>query len=369
MTIKYNSNLDAETAGGAALPGWAAIGGGYSVRVASAISRVAISGANVYAASSDADTSLYTAGGVLTDQAIRTAIRVPALDATNYCASGHILRSSVASDVDVSQYYVSPETNGTAIRLSIISRSVGAASVLSSSGYTLSPSPTDTVHFESKAVGNVIESRMWLNSDPRPAAPTVTATNSVVGSGYAGVRHKGAFAWDVVDNIVVTDGAGGEDYFYPAATGTTITCTVGSASASGASASIQGSVTIAASVGSASAAGSAATITNSIPSTTVACAVGNAAAAGLTAAFGTFIQSDRLINNTGTLLPAQAVVWTWTPAGRTGSMVGITPVDGTGTTDANARLAPGIARAAGKLDIAVRAAAAVDDALYTEMFA
>jgi hypothetical protein len=158
-------------------------------------------------------------------------------------------------------------------------------------------------------------------------------------------------------------------YIEAASAGATINCTTGNAAAAGATASIQGSVTIAATVGSASATGQTATITNSNPSVTVACAVGNAAAAGLTAAFGTFVQSDQLINNTGTLLPSTAVYWTWTPAGRTGSMVGITPVDGTGTTDANARLAPGIARVAGKLDIAVRAAAAVDDAMYTEMFA
>jgi hypothetical protein len=151
--------------------------------------------------------------------------------------------------------------------------------------------------------------------------------------------------------------------------GTTINCTPGNAAATGAQATIQGTVTIAATVGAASATGATATVTNSIPGSTVACTVGNAAASGATAAVGTFVQSDRLINNTGTLLPATAVYWTWTPAGRIGSMVGITPVDGTGTTDANARLAPGIARAAGKLDISVRAAAAVDDAIYTEMFA
>lgn len=76
--------------------------------------------------------------------------------------------------------------------------------------------------------------------------------------------------------------------------------------------------------------------------------------------------SEPLINNTGTVLTSQAVVWTWTPAGRVGSMTGKTPTDGTGTTHAtNGTLAvSGLPLGAGTLMVAVRHTSASDDDVY-----
>lgn len=129
-------------------------------------------------------------------------------------------------------------------------------------------------------------------------------------------------------------------------------------------------LTIAAAVGNATAAGVPATVTNGTAGVIIAATVGNAAAAGTAANVGTYIQSDVIINNTGTIRASQAVVWTWTPAGRIGSMSGLTPVDGTGTTDAAGRLAPGIALATGRLDVADRSggASAKTDAVFYQAF-
>lgn len=151
--------------------------------------------------------------------------------------------------------------------------------------------------------------------------------------------------------------------------GTTINCTVGNAVAAGYQATIQKTVTINATTGNAIAAGLPATITNGAAGTTINCSVGNATAGGYTANFGTYIQSDVMVNNTNTVLANTAVNYTWTPNGRVGSMTGLSPVDGTGTTDVNGRFAPGIVKVPGKLDIAVRATGAVDDAVYSQGFA
>lgn len=65
--------------------------------------------------------------------------------------------------------------------------------------------------------------------------------------------------------------------------GTTVACSVGAASAAGASASVQYGVTISCSVGAASAGGSAATITSTATGLTIACGLGAAGASGAAA--------------------------------------------------------------------------------------
>lgn len=123
-----------------------------------------------------------------------------------------------------------------------------------------------------------------------------------------------------------------------------------------------GGATINGAVGNASADGSTATVTN-LP-TTISGAVGNAAASGTTASVTTRIMTDPLINNTETVLASTAVHWSWIPAGRIGSLNGITITDGTGTTDADGRLAPGIVRTAGILKVAKRNTDATDDEVF-----
>jgi len=61
------------------------------------------------------------------------------------------------------------------------------------------------------------------------------------------------------------------------------------------------------------------------------------------------------------------VVWTWWPAGRIGAISGITPVDGTGTTEADGTLIVlGLTAGPGLLLVAVPNTSATDDAVYYE---
>lgn len=81
------------------------------------------------------------------------------------------------------------------------------------------------------------------------------------------------------------------------------------------------------------------------------------------------ITSAPMENNTRTgVLASVPVVYTWTPAGRTGSMGGKTPLDGSGTTAGDGRLtvsglaAPG----AGRLDVSVLGAAPDQDQVFCQ---
>lgn len=124
-----------------------------------------------------------------------------------------------------------------------------------------------------------------------------------------------------------------------------------------------GGVTVPGTVGNAAASGSTATVTNT-GNPTINGTLGNAAAAGPTASVTTRIMTDPLINNTDTVMASTAVHWSWIPAGRVGSMNGITITDGTGTTDANGRLAPGVTRVPGILKVAKRNTDATDDEVF-----
>ena len=157
---------------------------------------------------------------------------------------------------------------------------------------------------------------------------------------------------------------------YTTMTGTRTFTAVGGVSASAVAHPIDRTVpgtTISCTVGNAVAAGSTAVVTTT-GVTTITCGVGNAAAGGSTAAVNTFLVSDIIINNTGSIRASQAVSYTWWPAGRIGSMVGITPADYTGTTGTDGRLVTSILKAAGILQVAKRNASAVDDDVYYEAF-
>ena len=81
-----------------------------------------------------------------------------------------------------------------------------------------------------------------------------------------------------------------------------------------------------------------------------------------------FTIPEPLENNAGSLWLNQAVVWTWTPNGRIGSMSGKSPADGTGTLHATTGLMTasyaGMPAGAGCLDIAILGATPDLDAVY-----
>lgn len=236
MTKLYSSNFDADTDG--SIPtGWATkAGAGYFVQPGTTGGNVLISGAKAYIAANPGDETLYTGTGALTDQGIRSAIRINELGA-NFRAASHIIRMNTSPGA-LSNGYACVFTNpgGNSLSLTIQKVVGGTGSDLATAATGLTPTSTDVVHFETISVSNVIECRVWLNSATRPTSPTVTATDSTYPSGYIGMRHEGASAWGVADNVVVADGPSGLDFFYSGAD--TTSPTVSSAAVSNSTPSV-----------------------------------------------------------------------------------------------------------------------------------
>lgn len=83
-------------------------------------------------------------------------------------------------------------------------------------------------------------------------------------------------------------------------------------------------------------------------------------------ATGGTITTDRWVNNTGTPLTNELAFWTWWPAGRVGSLTGITPVEGSTALVNGVLTVTGLQAGSGRLEGAVRGATAADDAEYVQ---
>lgn len=191
---------------------------------------------------------------------------------------------------------------------------------------------------------------------PSPTSKLLnTGANTGITPDAAGVARPQGAAYDIgaVERAVAA---------------TTINTGFGNAVASGANAVVLGALSISTKVGNAIASGAAASVINLVPGVIITATPGNAVASGSSASVGTYIQTDVISNNTGTILANTAVVWTWTPLGRIGSMVSLLPTDGSGVTDANGRLAPNILLNPGRLDVAVRNSNATTDDVFYQAF-
>ncbi len=370
-TVLYANDLVGLADG--ALAGWTtAAGAGLSVALASTYSLLPVAGTKVYYKNSAGDSSVYTALGVLSDQAIRIAQKIPAIAVGNaQHAMGLLLRNTIGTNGY--RLMVEGSAGATALVLKIVKYDSGTTTLVTS-GSTVSPSPTDTVHLEFRATGvatTTLEARIWLNDDARPSSPTLSTTNAsalAFQTGYPGIYKNGTFGNAGCGNIVIGDGSSSLGQFYVPST--TITGLVGAATAAGSTATVSepATTTITGTVGAATAAGSLATITQT-GTTTITGIAAVALGAGGTATVASRIMTDNIVNQNGEVLANTPVVWTWTPSGRIGSMTGLTPVDGTGTTDSLGRLATGITRVGGKLDVAVRNGNVTLDDVYQESFA
>ena len=318
MTVLYSNNFDSGSGTLNPAPGFAtAMGAGLREQAVSSTEYVSASraiGANGFG-----DCAYVAAGGEIGDRAVRTAIKWNSQHATP-TYMGHLLRFNNGN-----RYYATHIfTNGTDSIKVFVYKYDGGYSEIATSGFVLAVSAGDVVHHESKVSGTTIESRIWKNAEPRPATPTVSVTDvsSPFYSGYAGL-HKG---WSesstaaYCDDLVITDGAGGEDFFHPdilvsngtaeAGTGTSTGSGVGGdASTNGGS--------------NANAGGGTGTSTGS---------GSGGDASGLAGGTGSFT-SDAMENNSGAgLLASTLVRWTWYQG-----TIGTAPTStthGTGTTSA-----------------------------------
>lgn len=206
MTVLYSNDFEAETVG-AAVPGWT------SATLKTRNDGVA-RGSKGIAADTAGDWGYWDSW--LTAQAVRTA--QPLLSSGS--SMGIILRRNGSNDQHFEFLY---EWNGTNLRPRIMRRDFGLAEDYPGT-YNIPAAVNDIVHMEASAVGSALSLRVWVNSNPRPASPSLTATNGSRPDGYAGLRRQaGAFAFVGCDDVVITDAAGGEDFFYATGLAGTIT--------------------------------------------------------------------------------------------------------------------------------------------------
>jgi hypothetical protein len=221
MAVLYSNNFDAEVNG--ALTGWAlAQGGQFAVSNINDAGGTPVQGTKHFGQNSEGYSSRWEAGGALTDQAIRFAQKYSA----NGSSIGAFLRMhATLSDRGVYLHY---GASGGNLRGSIVVRDNGTVSS-NNSAYDIPVVVGDIVHLEASAVGTLFELRVWTNSNPRPATATVSHTSAFWTSGRVGVRKMGApFEFAACDQLVITDAAGGEDFFYaPDNTAPTLTSPTG----------------------------------------------------------------------------------------------------------------------------------------------
>lgn len=212
MAALNTQNFDT-LADGTLPPGWiipASGGFGLLARDAASRSVTAISGAMVFLATGAGEHSLYTGSGVLGAQEVKFKARVPSMVLTSFRAIGVRLRSAIDS---AGHYTVKLNSDGTNLALEIQQYFNGTPAT---SGFILpAVAPGDIVHIEARAVGTTIEGRFWVNGAARPTAATVSYTDAgnAHPTGYPGVVLIGENGTAFCDDLVVTDSAGGADFY------------------------------------------------------------------------------------------------------------------------------------------------------------
>ncbi len=228
--LVYKNNFEAEA--DSTLPaGWAyTTGAGMLALITSAFSKPSVSGTKAIGRQNTGDYAVYSAKGLMGNQVIRSATKLASVGIS------HLLRSNDSSS---NAYRCIYAVDGSGFLTTTLTRYQVGTTVLSAAFTTaLQPAANDIIHMESRAIDSVLEMRIWLNSTARPSNPTATATDATFATGYPGLIHTGAVnsQFYFTDDVVITNGSGGEDYFYPASVDTTVPVMTGTLISSGVSA-------------------------------------------------------------------------------------------------------------------------------------
>jgi hypothetical protein len=221
MAVLYSNTFDAETNG--ALTGWVLQSGGqFVVSNINDAGGTPVQGTKHFGQNSENYASRWEGGGVLGNQAIRLAQKY----AASGSSVGALLRAQTTlGDRGVRMIY---QQSGGNLRGRIDVRDNGSVSS-QDSAYNIPVVVGDVVHLEARVSGNVFELRVWTNSNARPTTATVSLTSSFLATGYpALIKNGSSFEFSACDQLVITDAAGGEDFFYgPDTTPPTLTSPTG----------------------------------------------------------------------------------------------------------------------------------------------
>jgi hypothetical protein len=216
--ILYSNDFEAETDSTPVSGFTTQAGAAMVAMLASGIGLTVAGGTKGFGRNSDGDSTLWTGVSAFADMAIRTAHKVPSVATSGFAVMCHNLRGQSGSN---DGYRVVIQTNGTALRTSLVSYS-GGSTTLASGAYDVAPSSSDIVQFESEVttVGGqaVLKAWLWIGTGARPSTPhcTYTDTANFFPTGRPGVRNVSSNNWTLCDNLVITDATVAADTFYPA---------------------------------------------------------------------------------------------------------------------------------------------------------
>lgn len=214
MAVLYSNDFELETVGGVVSGFTTLIGSNFTAQTASTPANPA-RGAKGFGRNSNGDSCYWSGNTAITNTGMRTAQK---LNTGVGSLISHLHRIGAGTDIFIR---FKLEYSGGNMRISVEIRN-NAAGALVSSGYSLAVVAGDVLHCETLSVGNVHEGRVWINSTTRPSSPTITLTDSTLSAGAAGLMKLGVFEASMTDDLVITDGAGGENLFYASAPGPTI---------------------------------------------------------------------------------------------------------------------------------------------------
>lgn len=207
MTVLYSNDFESGDSNPAA--GWTTLdGSGMQVFKASVVSLVAPRGTRVIGRNAVGDAATCDAvASPIENQAMRIACRVN--DIANLRIAGPILR--VQSKFKHYRFLL--ESDGANVTGRIVKYDSGSYPLATSAA--VAAATGDVIHIEVYAIGSALSMYFWKAEQSKPETPNVSATDTAYPTGLVGLMKFGASGvYGVADDVVITDSAGGEDFFY-----------------------------------------------------------------------------------------------------------------------------------------------------------
>lgn len=206
MTVLYSSDFESGDSNPAA--GWTTLNGsGMQVFQASVVSLVAPRGTRIIGRNSLGDSATCNAvASPIGNQAMRMAYRV------NSMADLRIVGPMLRTQSNIRHYRFLLESDGTNLTGRIVKYDNGSFTLATSPG--IAAATGDVIHIEAYAIGSTLSMYFWKAGQSKPVSPNVTVTDTSYPTGLIGLIKTGSSGYGLADDVVITDGAGGEDFFY-----------------------------------------------------------------------------------------------------------------------------------------------------------
>jgi hypothetical protein len=222
MTVLYSNDFDAEADGSLPTGFVTLAGGGYLVQPGTSVGATPVSGLKVFGRNSVGDSTGYSASGALGNQGLRTDFVVDTVVIADFKNISHLLRASATVSPSYRVGCLPVAGAGSSVDLGLyIGKYDSGNTTFASTTAVINVVATDIVHLYSECVDNgagscILSAYLWKNADSKPGTPSLTYTvaSGAIATGYPGLQNTNpSFGWATIDNLVITDAAGGDGYF------------------------------------------------------------------------------------------------------------------------------------------------------------